>query len=122
MIIRIILLGALAAIGYLGFVRRNRLPVNIMVVFAILVVAGLCVLFPDAADPIAVFVGLEYTKDLIIYLVLVCLLFLSLHFYTKFVDHQRQITVLVREMAILKTELAQSRRGTLERSSESASA
>ena len=29
MIARLIFLAALAAIGYLGFVRRNRLPVNI---------------------------------------------------------------------------------------------
>lgn len=104
MIIRIIMLSALAAIGYLGFVRRNRLPFNIMLVFAILVVAGLAVLFPERTDYIANWIGVGRGADLIGYLVQILLLFMSLHFYTKFVDVQRQLTQLVRELAILRGE------------------
>lgn len=105
MIIRIVLLSALAAIGYFGFLRRNRLPVNIIVVFSILAVAGAAVLFPGYTDVIAQSVGVAAGKDLIVYLVIVLLLFLSLHFYVKSVDHQRQITQLVREIAILRAEV-----------------
>jgi len=104
MIIRIIMLSALAAIGYLGFVRRNRLPFNIMLVFAILVVAGVAVLFPERTDYIANWIGVGRGADLIGYLVQVLLLFMSLHFYTKFVDVQRQLTQIVRELAILRGE------------------
>ncbi len=111
MIARIIFLTALAAIGYLGFVRRNRLPVNIMLVFAVLGLAAVVVIFPEEMDPIAQYMGVTAGVDMIVYLVQVGLLFISLHFYTKFVDHQRQIAVLVREMAILKAELDQTRRG-----------
>lgn len=105
MIIRIILLSALVAIGYFGFLRRNRLPVNIIVVFLILAVAGVAVLFPERTDGIAQWMGVGAGKDLIVYLVQVLLLFLSLHFYTKNVEHQRQITQLVREIALLRAEV-----------------
>ncbi len=109
MIARLIFLAALAAIGYLGFVRRNRLPVNIMLLFVVLGLAGIAVIFPEEMDPIAQYMGVTAGVDMIVYLGLVSLLFVSLHFYTKFVDHQRQIATLVREMAILKAELAHAR-------------
>lgn len=105
MIIRIILLSALAAIGYFGFLRRNRLPVNIILVFTILAVAGAAVMFPSYTDTIAQAMGVGAGKDLIIYMVVVLLLFLSLHFYVKSVDHQRQLAQLVREIAILRAEV-----------------
>jgi hypothetical protein len=104
MFIRIIMLSALVAIGYLGFVRRNRLPFNIMLVFAILVVAGVAVVFPERTDSIANWAGVGRGVDLIGYLVQVLLLFMALHFYTKFVDIQRQLTRIVRELAILRSE------------------
>ena len=105
MIIRIVLLSALAAIGYFGFLRRNRLPVNIMVVLAILAIAGAAVLFPAHTDALAQWMGVGVGKDLIVYLVQVLLLFVSVHFYTKSVDHQRQLAQLVREIAILRAEV-----------------
>jgi hypothetical protein len=105
MIIRIVLLSALAAIGYLGIVRRNRLPVNIVLVLAFLALAALAVLFPDMTNVVATWVGVGRGADLIGYLVQVTLLFVSLHYYTKFVHLQRQITQLVRELALLRAEL-----------------
>jgi hypothetical protein len=120
MIIRIIMLSALAAIGYLGFVRRNRLPFNIMLVFAILVVAGIAVLFPERTDGVANWIGVGRGADLIGYLVQVLLLFMSLHFYTKFVDVQRQLTVIVRELAILRGEREASPPGPASSSSPTA--
>jgi hypothetical protein len=105
MIIRIVLLSALAAIGYFGFLRRNRLPVNIIVVFLLLAVAGAAVLMPERTDVIAQWMGVGAGKDLILYLVQALLLLLSLHFYTKNVDHQRQLAQLVREIALLRAEV-----------------
>jgi hypothetical protein len=68
------------------------------------VVAGLAVLFPERTDYVANWIGVGRGADLIGYLVQVLLLFMSLHFYTKFVDVQRQLTQLVRELAILRGE------------------
>lgn len=105
MIIRLSLLAALAAIGYWGFLRRSRLPVHILLVFALLGVAGLAVVFPASTTVVANAVGVGRGADLVAYLVEVSLLFVCLHYYTKFVDLQRQITDLVRELAILRAEL-----------------
>ena len=105
MIIRIVLLSALAAIGYLGIVRRNRLPFHIVLVLALLTVAALAVLFPDKTNVVAAWVGVGRGADLIGYIVQVTLLFVSLHYYTKFVHLQHQITHLVRELALLRVEI-----------------
>lgn len=105
MIIRIVLLLGLAAIGYLGFIKRRRLPVNIVLLLVILATAALAVVFPEATNVVAHAVGVGRGADLIAYLVQVGLLFLSLHFYTKFVDQQRQIEQLVRELALLRADL-----------------
>lgn len=104
MIIRVILLSLFAAIAYFVFLRRNRLPVHIMIVFLTLGVAALAVLFPQQTDPIANFVGVGRGADLIVYLVVLALCFAVLHYYTKFVEVQSQITQLVREMALLRAE------------------
>ena len=105
MIIRIVLLGALAAIGWFVFLKRNRLPVHIVVVFAMLAAGGFAVIFPEETDKIANFVGVGRGVDLITYVIEVTVLFVLLHYYTKFVDLQRQVTELTREMAILKAEV-----------------
>jgi hypothetical protein len=119
MIIRIVMLAALAAIGYLGFVRRNRLPFNIILVFAILALASAAVLFPERTDVVANWMGVGRGVDLIGYLIQVALLFVSLHYYTKFVDIQRQLTTIVRELAIVRAELDQ--RGAADQSASSSS-
>jgi hypothetical protein len=107
MIIRILLLSGLAAIGYLVFLRRSRLQ-HIVLVFGILTLAAGAVLFPELTNDVAHFVGVGRGADLITYLVQVGLLFIVLHYYTKFVDLQRQITHLVREIALLRGERDQA--------------
>ncbi len=109
MIIRILLLSALAAIGYMVFLRRSRFPVHIVIVFVMLAVAGLAVLFPEKTDVVAGFFGVGRGVDLINYLVLVSLLYTVTHYYTKFVDIEQQLTQLVREIAILRAEVRQAR-------------
>ncbi len=109
MIIRILLLSALAAIGYMVFLRRSRFPVHIVIVFLMLAVAGLAVLFPEKTDVVANWFGIGRGVDLINYLVLVSLLYTVTHYYTKFVDIEQQLTQLVREIAILRAEVRQAR-------------
>ena len=104
-LIRVIMLSGLAAIGYLVFLRRNRLPFHIVTVFALLAAGAAAVMFPGATDDIAHYVGVGRGVDLITYILEIAVLFVLIHYYTKFVELQRQLTQLTREMAILKAEL-----------------
>jgi hypothetical protein len=105
MIIRIVLLAALAAIGWFVFLKRNRLPFHILFVFAMLGAGAFAVLFPEQTDRIANVVGVGRGVDLITYVIEVTVLFVLLHFYTKFVELQRQLTDVTRELAILRAEV-----------------
>src|SRR5205085_219977 len=92
MIIRALLLAGLAAIGWLVFVRRNKLPFHIVLVFAILGIGAAAVLAPEKTlDDIALAFGVGRGVDLITYLFEVGAMFVLLHYYTKFVDLQRQL-------------------------------
>jgi len=105
MIIRILMLAGLAAIGYLVFLRRNRLPIHIVVVFVILGAGAIAVLFPERTDVVANYMGVGRGVDLITYLFEVAAIFILIHYYTKFVELQRQMTTLTRELAILRADL-----------------
>lgn len=109
MIIRVLLLSALAAIGYMVFLRRSRFPVHILLVFLMLAIAGTAVLFAEKTDIVAAWFGVGRGVDLITYLVLVSLLYTVTHYYTKFVDIEQQLTQLVREIAILRAEVRQAK-------------
>jgi hypothetical protein len=104
-LIRVIMLSGLAAIGYLVFLRRNRLPFHIVTVFVLLAAGAAAVLFPGATDDIAHYVGVGRGVDLITYILEIAVMFVLIHYYTKFVELQHQLTQLTREMAILKAEL-----------------
>lgn len=105
MIIRILLLLGLASIGWFIFLRRNRLPVHIMTVFGLIGVAAVAVVFPETTQDAAELVGVGRGTDLITYISIIAVMFVLLHYYTKFVDLQRQITQVTRELAILRTEV-----------------
>jgi len=109
MIIRILMLAGLAAIGWLVFLRRNRMPIHIVVVFGLLAAGAWAVLFPEQTDEIANYVGVGRGVDLITYIFEIAALFTLVHYYTKFVEMQRQLTDLTREMAILRAELERER-------------
>jgi hypothetical protein len=105
MIIRILLLLGLAAIGYLIFLRRNRLPVHILTVFVLLGAGAVAVVFPQVADRAANLVGVGRGADLVMYISVIAVMFVLLHYYVKFVELQRQVTQLTRELAILRAEI-----------------
>ena len=105
MIIRILLLGGLTAAGWLIFLRRNRLPIHILTVFFILAAGAVAVVFPSTADEAAKLVGVGRGADLIMYTGVVAVMFVLLHYYTKFVELQTQVTQLTRELAIIKAEI-----------------
>jgi small membrane protein len=105
MIIRILLLVGLSTIGWFIFLRRNRLPFHIMTVFFLIALGGAAVVFPDATSEVANFVGVGRGVDLITYIAIVSVMFVLLHYYTKFVELQRQLTDVTRELAILRAEV-----------------
>ena len=105
MIIRILLLLGLSSIGWLIFLRRNRLPIHIMTVFLLLGVGAVAVVMPETTQQAAELVGVGRGADLITYIAIIAVMFVLLHYYTKFVDLQRQLTEVTRELAILRTEV-----------------
>src|SRR5262245_60577428 len=88
MIIRILLLLGLGAIGWLVFLRRNRLPFHIVTVFLMLGAGAVAVVFPQLTNDLARLVGVGRGADLVTYLAIVGVLFVLIHYYTKFVELQ----------------------------------
>lgn len=105
MIIRIVLILGLGAIGWLVFLRRHRLPVHILTVLLLVAAGVVAVISPDLTNQVAHVAGVGRGADLVTYLSIVSVFFVLLHYYTKFVDVQRQLTAVVRELAILRAEL-----------------
>ncbi len=105
MIIRILLLGGLAAVGWFVFRRRNRMPFHIVIVFLLLIAGALAVVFPESTNHIAHAVGVGRGADMITYIAIVAVMFVLVHYYTKFVELQQQVTQLTRELAILRAEV-----------------
>ncbi len=105
MIIRVLLLVLLAAVGYYAFLRRHKVPVHIVMVIAMLGVAGFFVVVPEATNRLAHAVGVGRGADLLTYLVELALFFIIIHYYTLFVDLDARVTALVREIALLRAEI-----------------
>ena len=105
MIIRILLLFGLGSTGWFIFLRRNRLPLHIITVFGLIGAGAIAVVFPEITQDAAEIVGVGRGADLITYISIVAVLFVLLHYYTKFVDLQRQLTEVTRELAILRAEV-----------------
>lgn len=105
MIIRILLLFGLASTGWFVFLRRNRLPLHIMTVFGLIGAGAVAVVFPEITQDAAELVGVGRGADLVTYIAIIAVLFVLLHYYTKFVDLQRQLTAVTRELAILRAEV-----------------
>jgi len=107
--IRLLLLAGLALTGYSAFVRRRRMPVHIMLIMMFLAAAAGMVVFPDVTNWAAARLGVGRGVDLVTYLVEVSLLFIVLHYYSKFVLLQQQLTTLTRELTFLRQDLDQLR-------------
>lgn len=105
MIIRILLLLGLGSIGWFIFLRRNRLPIHIMTVFVLIGAGAVAVVFPEITQDVAELVGVGRGADLTTYIAIIAVMFVLLHYYTKFVDLQRQLTEVTRELAILRAEV-----------------
>ena len=100
MIARLLLVGAVAAIGWYAFLRRNRMPVHIVVVLALVAISAVLLVAPEIGTRVAQSLGIGRGADLAGYVVDVLLLFVALHYYTKFVDIETKMTSLTRSIAL----------------------
>ena len=105
MIIRVILLAGLAAIGWFVFLRRNKMPFHIVAVGALLAAGAIAVVVPETTSEVASWVGVGRGADLVMYVSIVAILFVLVRYYAKFVELQRNVTQLARELAILRADL-----------------
>lgn len=103
--IRIVLLAGLAATGWLVFLRRNKMPFHIVLVFLLLGAGAVAVVMPETTSEVAQFFGVGRGADLVMYVSIIAILFVLVHYYSKFVELQRNVTQLTRELAILRTDL-----------------
>jgi hypothetical protein len=105
MIFRGILIALLVAIGWFVFLKRNRLPFHIVTMFAMLVAGAVAIVLIEYTDEFARSIGVGTGADLIVYLLLVVILFVLLHYFAKFAELEQKVTDMVREMAILRAEI-----------------
>lgn len=105
MIFRGILIALLVAIGWFVFLKRNRLPFHIVTMFAMLVAGAVAIVLIEETDQFAQAVGVGTGADLIVYLLLVVILFVLLHYFAKFAEMEARVTELTRELAIVRAEV-----------------
>jgi hypothetical protein len=106
---RVLLLLVLLGTGYYAFLRKNRLPVHLVLVLALLGTGALLVVFPDLSNDVAHRFGLWRGADLVTYLLEVLLLFVVLYYAVRFSEVESNMTVLVRKIALLEAELRDAR-------------
>lgn len=101
---------AAAAFGAVRQFRQGGLSVRRLVVWiALWVVAAVIVILPQTATLIANIVGVGRGSDFIIYLSIVGLAYLVFRLFMKMEDMEREITRLVRELALKDTKDDRSR-------------
>jgi small membrane protein len=105
MIFRGILIALLVAIGWFVFLKRNRLPFHIVTMLAMLVAGAVAIVLIEYTDAFAQSIGVGTGADLIVYLLLVVILFVLLHYFAKFAEMEAKVTQLTRELAILRAEV-----------------
>jgi hypothetical protein len=86
--------------------RRRRTPSTGIWLFrcAIWIAAGLAIAFPDATTNLAHKIGIGRGADVVLYFFVLAFLFTSFYFYSRMVHLQREITQLVRHLAIQEAQ------------------
>lgn len=103
MLIKLLLLLAIAAVFVLGLRAPSgarHLALRRVAVLLGALVAALSVVFPDAWNAIADFVGVGRGTDLLLYGLIVAFLLYMVTTYRRFRDMEQQITLLARRIAV----------------------
>lgn len=109
MIIKIVLIGASLTFGV--FLLRERSPgqhlaIRRLLGCAIVMTGVLAVLFPNATNKIAHFVGVTRGADLLLYVLVMVFLFTTAAIYQRMHALETQITTLTRELALRDQEVS----------------
>jgi len=102
-LIKLLLLVAIAAVFVLGLRAPSgarHLALRRVTVVVAALVATLSVVFPDAWNAIAEFVGVGRGTDLLLYGLIVAFLLYMVTTYRRFRDMEQQITLLARRIAV----------------------
>jgi hypothetical protein len=108
-VFRVILLVGLVGTAYYAFLRKNRLPIHLVLVLVLLGVGATFVVLPDLSNQMAHALGLWRGADLVTYLLEVLLLFVALHYAVRFAELEANLTTIVRKLALLEAELRELR-------------
>ena len=100
MVFRLLLLAAFAGIAYFAFLKRGRLPINLVLILAVMGCGGALIVFPALSGTLATAFGIGRGADLVAYVFEVGLLFLSLHSATRISELESKLVILTRELAL----------------------
>jgi hypothetical protein len=108
MIVSILLLCIIVFGTYVASHRLNGL--QLLGVLSFLSAGILLVVFPNAASWIAVRLNVGRGTDLVTYIAIVGGLFVAANFYFRFKRQEKQLAVVVRELALLGARSSEIRR------------
>ena len=98
-------LGALALFDlYRAFVRQPRFRIDLLLRAVVWATGAVAIFDPLLTVRIANVIGIERGTDLIVYLFALAFLGTSFFFYSRLIRMQRQITELIRHIAISEAE------------------
>ena len=93
---------ALALLRELALVRRGLVRGAVLVVrLGLMLAAAAAIRWPQVTQHVAELLGIGRGADVVLYVSVLALVFLSLYFYGRIVEQQRRLTALVRHLAIL---------------------
>jgi hypothetical protein len=94
------LLSLVLLVDLLGFVRTAVSRKARLFRCLVWLAAIVAILYPDLLQTVATAVGIQRGADLVMYVFILAFLAVSFYFYARYVRLQRQITDLVRHIAI----------------------
>lgn len=102
--ITVSLLGVLALREVIPYFTSRRSSYIRLLRLVVWVLAAVAIATPNVVQRIATLVGIGRGADIILYGFVLCFLFTSFYFYSRTVRLQRQITLLVRHLAIQEAQ------------------
>lgn len=103
-----ILLAAAFIPAFVGIIRLSSAKsraLRILMLLALFLAAFSSLIFPSVWDDLADFVGINSGLDLLVYATILTLLTYITYAMSKFREVERRLTVVTRELALLKEEI-----------------
>jgi len=101
LIIKILMVGGSLILFSYFFVAARGRPIEKLGMSLVFIGIAFFAIFHKLADRVAAFVGVDRGADLMVYLSIMALLFLSFNLYLRQKQLQSELAVVVRELALL---------------------